>query len=320
MDVLRQALRLLHHELGRQRLIRERHVHHARRVPLGRREVDQPAVGQHEEPLAVEPPLVHELPHPRRALRRLLQALEVDLHVEVTRVGEHRPILHRPHVLHADDIDVARQGDEHVAHPSSLGHRDDPVPVHLGLERLERVDLGHEDVGPRPARPHREAAAAPPIPRHHHRAPRDEEIRRPQDPVQRGLARAVTVVEQVLRVGIVHRHHRELEHAVPCHCLEADHARGGLLRRAEHAAHERLALGGRERLHPLAHRRRQVVQPVQGDHVQRPDQVGPVVQRDVGPVGEGGADVLVIGGRRRRPAWTAGSRRTAPRPPRRQSA
>src|SRR6266480_6382380 len=88
VHVLRETLRLLHDELGGERLIGERHVHHARGMTLGRRQVDQPAVGEHEDPLAVEPPLLDELAHPRGALYRLLQALEVDLHIEMTRVRD----------------------------------------------------------------------------------------------------------------------------------------------------------------------------------------------------------------------------------------
>src|SRR5579862_3676657 len=55
----------LHDVLGRERLVREAHVHHARRVTLGGREVDQPPVGQHEQAFAVEPPLLYEFAHLR---------------------------------------------------------------------------------------------------------------------------------------------------------------------------------------------------------------------------------------------------------------
>jgi len=101
--------------------------------------------------------------------------------------------------------------------------------------------------------------------------------------------------EQVLRLGVVHRDHRELEHAVLRHGLEPDHARRRLLRRAHDPRHQRLALARRQRLHPPPHRGREVVQPVERDHVQRAHQVRPVVHRDVGPMGERGTDVLVVG-------------------------
>src|SRR5207302_779083 len=61
---------LLHHVLRRQRLVRERHVHHARRVPLRRRQVHESPVREHVQPLPVEPPLLHQFAHPRGALGR----------------------------------------------------------------------------------------------------------------------------------------------------------------------------------------------------------------------------------------------------------
>ena len=60
-------------------------------------------------------------------------------------------------------------------------------------------------------------------------------------------------------------------------------------------AHERFALGGGQRLHPAAHRRLQIVQPVQRNHVERTHEIGAVVHCDVGPVSERGAHVLVVG-------------------------
>ena len=48
-------------------------------------------------------------------------------------------------------------------------------------------------------------------------------------------------------------------------------------------------------LDPAADRRREVVEPVQRDHVQRADQIGPVVLRHVGPEGERLRDVGVVG-------------------------
>ena len=282
--------------LRRQRLIRKRHVHHARRVTLRSRQIDEPAVRQHEEPLAVEPPFVHELADAGGPpLGGLLQPVEIDLDVEVTRVREHRAVFHCAHVLDPDHADVAGERHEHVAHPRRLGHRRHPVPVHLRLERLERIDLGDQHVRPGAARPQREAAPAPPIPRHHHCAPRDQQVGGAQDAVERRLPGAVAIVEQVLGVGVVHGDHGELQHPVPRHRLEADHARRGLLRRAGHARDERLALRRRQRLHPPAHGGRQIVEPVQGDHVQRADQIRAVVHRHVGPVRQRRADVLVIG-------------------------
>src|SRR2546428_4159875 len=81
VHVLSEHGAALHDELGRERLVGEAHVHHARRMPFGCGEVYQPSVRQDEQPLPVQPPFVHELAYRRRTPRRLLEAGKVDLHV-----------------------------------------------------------------------------------------------------------------------------------------------------------------------------------------------------------------------------------------------
>jgi hypothetical protein len=50
----------------------------------------------------------------------------------------------------------------------------------------------------------------------------EQDVRRPEDPVDRRLAGPVAVVEEVLRLGLVDRHDREPEREVGGHRLEAD--------------------------------------------------------------------------------------------------
>ena len=51
----------------------------------------------------------------------------------------------------------------------------------------------------------------------------------PVDAVPHGLACAVTVVEEVLAGGVVHKHHREPQPPLPVHRLEAENSGRGLL-------------------------------------------------------------------------------------------
>ncbi len=286
---------MLDDELRCQCLVGEGHVHDTRRMPLGRREVDQAAIRQHEHALALQAPLLHELPHRRRALGDLLQGVQVDLDVEVSGIRDDRPVLHCPHVFEPDDVNVARQRHEQVADARCFGHRDHPVAIHLGLERLQRVDLRDQHVRPGAAHPHGEPAPTPPVPRHHHRAPCDQEVRRPQDAVERGLPGAVAVVEQVLGVRIVDGHDREPQHTVLGHGPQTDHACGRLLCGPDHPRHQRLALRGGQLLDPAAYRGREIVEAVQRDHVERAHEVRAVVHRQIGPVGQRRAEVLVVG-------------------------
>ena len=62
-----------------------------------------------------------------------------------------------------------------------------------------------------------------------------QEVGGANDAVERGLAGAVTVVEQVLGVGVVDRDDGKLQHAFFGHGAQADHAGGGFFGAADHA-------------------------------------------------------------------------------------
>src|ERR1051325_8296719 len=114
---------------------------------------------------------------------------------------------------------------------------------------------------PRPHQPYPAPTTPPPapaIPRPHDRAPGHQQIGGAQDAVERRLARAVAIVEQVLGVGVVHRDHGELQHTVARHRLETDDAGSGLFGRSRHAADQRPPLRPGQALDPLAHRRREI--------------------------------------------------------------
>src|SRR5579875_2281759 len=100
----------------RERLVGERVRHHEARMPGRVAEVEQPALGEHEDRVAVrEAPLVD--------LRLDVDSLDpggrgqsghVDLVVEMADVADDRLVLHPRHVLGGDDADVAGGGDEDV--------------------------------------------------------------------------------------------------------------------------------------------------------------------------------------------------------------
>src|SRR5690606_25804366 len=99
-----------------------------------------------------------------------------------------------------------------------------------------------------------EPAAAPSVPRHDDDGSREQHVGGAEDAVQGALAGAVTVVEEVLGVGVVDGDDGELEDAVLGHGAKADDARRGLLRGAQHAGDELLARVRGELLGPLADR------------------------------------------------------------------
>ena len=106
--------------LGRERLVREAHVHDRRRVPLRGGQVDEPALGEQVQAAPVgHVEALDVLPGPHRRDREVAQRRDVDLHVEVAGVGEDGSVLHHLEVLAPEDVLVARRRDEDVPQPAA---------------------------------------------------------------------------------------------------------------------------------------------------------------------------------------------------------
>ena len=151
-------------------------------------------------------------------------------------------------------------------------HRQHLEAVHRRLERAEGVDLGHDHVGTHAAGPRRDAAPDPAVAGDDEALAREQHVRRADDPVDRGLARAIAVVEQVLRLRVVDGDDREAERPVLLQSLQPDDPGRRLLGAGDDVA-ELLAAGG----------------------VQDADHVGAVVHRELGLVVDRGLDVGVVG-------------------------
>ena len=156
---------------------------------------------------------------------RARQGGQVQLGIEVARVGHDRAVVHDLEVLAPEDVEVAGRGDEQVAPGGGIAVGHDREPVHQRLERADRIDLDDRDVGAVAVHPGRDALADPAVAGDDDLAAGDEDVRRPQDAVERALAGPVAVVEEVLGLGLVDGHDREAEGAVGGHRLEPDDAR-----------------------------------------------------------------------------------------------
>ena len=196
--------------------------------------IDAPAVGHRE--------LLDEVPGlPRRDGERL-QRGDVDLDVEVPGVADDRAVLHHGEVIVGDHVLVAGGGAEDVTDRRGLRHRHHLVPVHEGFERPHRIDLGDDDVRTEAACAQRDATPDPTVSGDDEPLPGQQHVRRTDDPVDRGLAGPVSVVEEVLRPSLVDGDHGKRECAVGFHRLEADDACRRLLHARDDVA-ELLAVG-----------------------------------------------------------------------------
>ena len=171
-----------------------------------------------------------------------------------------------------EHVDVAGGGDEDIADRGSVSHRHHTEAVHDRFQRLHRVDFGDDHVAAQPIGPPGNAAAAPAVARHDHRLARDQHVGGADHAVDRALAGAVAVVEQVLSHRVVDCDDGEHQLAVVRHRAQPDDAGGGLLGAADDAVQQLAAL-----------------------LVDRAHQVSAVVHRDVRLEVERGLDVLVVG-------------------------
>ena len=132
---------------------------------------------------------------------------------------------------------------------SAGGH--DRIAVHQRLERADRVDLDDRHVRAVAGHPRGDPLAHPAVAGDDDLAPGDEDVRRAQDAVERALAGAVAVVEEVLGLGLVDRDDREAEHPVGGHRPQPDDAGRRLLGPGVDLGHLVRALGV-EQVHEVA--------------------------------------------------------------------
>src|SRR6266850_4103900 len=187
--------------------------------------------------------LVHERANFTLAAGQLFQRWDVNLDVEVAGVAHNRPALHFFEMLGANHALVAGYGDENVAFLHRFGHRHDAEAVHYGFNALHGIDFGDDDVRPQSFCTHSHAAATPAVAGDDDFEACEQDVGGANDAVNRGLAGAVTVVEEMLGHRIVYRDDRILQRAVLSHGAQADHAGGGLFGPGNHIRNEIGALG-----------------------------------------------------------------------------
>jgi hypothetical protein len=199
------------------------------------------------------------------------QGPDVDLHVEVPRVGQDGAVAHRRDVLRADHVARSCHGDEDLADRRSGRHGQHAEAAHRRVEGPDRIDLGDDHLGPQAARALGHAAAAGPEPGHDHGLARQQRIRGAQDAVDDGLPGPAGPLDQALGRRVVRGDDREGERALGGHPAQPDHAGGGRLAAAPDLAQKSRRLG-----------------------VQRVHQVAAVVDDEIGPCVQGSFDVAVV--------------------------
>ena len=149
-------------------------------------------------------------------------------------VGNQRAIGHRRHVVAADGVAAAGNGDKDLANLRRFqaGHYGETV--HHGFEGADGVDFGNDDMSAEAAGPGGHAAAAPAIAADYHFAASPKDVSGPGDAVQSALPGAIAVVKEMLGFSFVDGNDRVAERAVRSHGVQADDAGGSFLSAAQH--------------------------------------------------------------------------------------
>src|SRR5690348_12226643 len=195
-------------------------------------EVHQAAFGQQVDRVAFGEGVEVDLRLDVGVLRRLLQAIDLDLVVEVADVAHKRVVLHALHVLQRDHVAVAGGGDVDVGLAERVFHGRDLETFHRGLQRADGVDLGDDHACAEALQRMRAALADVAVAAHHRDLARDHQIGGALDAVGQRFAAAIQVVELGFghRIVDVDRGHQQL--AGFGELVQAMHAGGGFLRYA----------------------------------------------------------------------------------------
>ncbi len=124
IDFLLELICVLRHVFSRECLVGKGHIHHGSRMPLRRGEVDQSSFTKDVDLASIFGcVLIDEWAHEiRLACAHLLQRGDIDLHIEVTGVGNNCSIFHNFKMLPIDHVDIASDRAENIADLHGFHH------------------------------------------------------------------------------------------------------------------------------------------------------------------------------------------------------
>ncbi len=128
---------------------------------------------------------------------------------------------------------VAGGGDEDVALVAGVLHGHDLEALHRGLQGVDRIDLGHPDLGRQRAQGLGRALAHVAVAAHNRHLAGDHHVGGALDAVHQRFAAAVQVVELALGHRVVDVDGAEQQRAPGAHLFEAVHAGGRFFRHAD---------------------------------------------------------------------------------------
>lgn len=213
-----------------QNLVGEGAGHDEGRVTGGTAKVNQTALGEQDDVLAVQEVAVNLGLDVLDGLSVGLEPGNVDLNVEVTNVADDGVVAHGLEVATNQDVTAASGGDEDLTDGSSLLHGDDLEALDGGLEGVDGVNLGNEDAGTHGVESLGATLADITVTGDDTDLTSDHDIGGTLDTVNEGLTATVQVVELGLGDTVVDVDGGDLQLALLHHLVQVVDTGGGLLR------------------------------------------------------------------------------------------
>jgi len=198
-------------------------------VTGGTAQVDQAALGEQDDVLAVQEVAVHLGLDVLDGLSVGLEPGNVNLNVEVTNVADNGIVAHGLEVTADKDVTAASGGDEDLTDLRGLIHGLDFEALNGGLESVDGVDLGDDNASTHGVEGLGTALADITVTGDDTDLTGDHDIGGTLDTVDEGLTAAVQVVELGLGNAVVDVDGGNLELALLQHAVQVVDTGGGLL-------------------------------------------------------------------------------------------
>ena len=217
----------------RKDLVGEGAGHDERRVTSGTAKVDQTALSEQDDVLAVQEVTVNLGLDVLDRLSVGLEPSNVDLNVEVTNVADNGVVAHGLEVTANKDVTAASGGDEDLTNGSSLLHGGDLITLDGSLEGVDGINLGNEDASTHRVEGLGATLADITVTGNNGDLTSDHHIGGTLDTVDERLTATVQVVELGLGNTVVDVDGRDLQLALLEHLVQVVDTSGGLLRDTE---------------------------------------------------------------------------------------
>merc|ERR1719187_1371050 len=213
-----------------QHLVGEGGGHDKAGVAHGTAQVDQTALSQQDQVLAIlecEP--VHLGLDVGLLLAVLLQPLDLDLAVKVADVANNGVVLHHHEMLAGQDVFASSGGDKDVTPLYAILHSGDLIALHGCLQSIDGVDLSDDHPATETPQGLGAALANVSVAGDHCNLACQHNVCGTLDPINQRLPAAVQVVKLGLGDRVVDVDGRNLESATLGHLVEVVHTSGSLL-------------------------------------------------------------------------------------------